>query len=141
MKKLAKLIFIVSFIFVINSTAWAKYVTLSGYLNLSGTIFVPSQNSYVSGYVNGWVSLKDTTGNYYTNNIYVNSYVGFFVNSNYVYTTTYPNAYFTVYNKDGKVVGNGYINQGIGVSGLISGNYVHLTGSSYISVSVNVNDD
>ncbi|MCX7641734.1 MAG: hypothetical protein N2Z20_03775 [Elusimicrobiales bacterium] len=139
-----KLIFIVTLaigISVFSSNVEAKYITLSGYLTLSGNIYVPSQNSYASGYVSGWVELRDYSGEYYTRNIYVNTYVSFWASSNYVYTTAYPYTYFTVYNKDGKAVGSGYINQGIGVSGFLSGNYVYLSGSSYISVSVNINED
>lgn len=124
-----------------NSKVEAKYVGLSGYLTLSGSIYVPSPNSYASGYVSGWVTLKDSSGEYTTGNIYVNAYVNFFASSNYIYTTAYPNTYFTVYNKKGKIVGSGWIRQGIGVSGFLSGNYVYLSGSSYITVYLNVAED
>lgn len=135
------LTFFVLFFLSLDAKLDAKYVTLSGYLTLNGNVYVPSQNSYASGYVNGWVSLRDSSGEYTTGNIYVNTHVGFWVSSNYVYTTAYPNTYFSVYNKEGKIVGSGYINQGIGVSGFLSGNYVYLNGSSYITVSVNVRED
>ncbi len=58
MKKIIFWLFIIFFAFL--PQAEAKYVTLVGYLNLSGNVYVPSQNSYASGYVSGWVSLKDS---------------------------------------------------------------------------------
>lgn len=48
---------------------------------------------------------------------------------------------FINYNKDGKVVGSGYMNQGVSVSGWISGNYTHLNGSGYVSMTVYINED
>jgi len=45
-----------------EETRESKSVMLSGYLSLSGSIYVPSQNSYASGYVNGWLSLRDSSG-------------------------------------------------------------------------------
>ncbi|MEF3280062.1 MAG: hypothetical protein K6357_03755 [Elusimicrobiota bacterium] len=124
-----------------NTASSGKSVTLSGYLSLSGLAYVPSNNSYVTAYLNGWLSMRDSSGNYYTNNTYLNVQVSFWASSNYVYTTAYPNTYLTVYNKEGKVVGSGYLNQGIGVSGWINGNYVNLNGSGYVSMTVYVNED
>ncbi len=117
-----------------------KYVTLSGYLSLSGSAYVPSNNSYVTAYLNGWVILRDSLGNYYTANTYVTATANFWASNNYVLTQAYPNTYITVYNKEGKAVGSGYLNQSIGVSGWINGNYVNLNGSGYVSISVYVND-
>lgn len=122
-----------------EETRESKSVMLSGYLSLSGSIYVPSQNSYASGYVNGWLSLRDSSGEYYTNNTYLNVYVGFFVNSNYVYVTAYPNQYLTVY-KNGKSVGSVYITQGVGLSGWLNGNFVNLNGSSYINQTAYVSE-
>lgn len=138
MKRIVVLFFVV--IAAMCASAQAKYITLSGYLNLSGTVYVPSQNSYASGYVSGSVTLRDGSG-YYTNNIYVNSHVSFWASSNYIYTYTYPNTCFSVYNKEGKYVGSGCLNQSIAVSGWLSGNYVYLSGYSNVSVSVNVNEE
>lgn len=125
---------------IANGEGSSKSVNLTGYLNLSGSIYVPNQNSYASGYVGGWLSLKDSTGKYYTNNTYINVNVNFYVNGSYVYVTVCPNQYLSVY-KEGKYVGSVYINQSVTLSGWISGNYVNLNGSSYISQFVYVNED
>lgn len=82
---------------VFASEKSSKSVTLTDYLNLSGSVYVPSNNSYVSGYVTGWLSMRDSSGGYYTNNTYVNANLSFWASSNYVYTIVYPNVYFTVY--------------------------------------------
>jgi len=132
------LVFLLSSNNSINSGE-SKYLRLSGYLSLSGNIYVPSQNSYASGYVSGWVSLKDSSGEYYTNSTYVNAYVSFWAGSNYVYVTAYPNQNLTVY-KNGKPVGSVYLSDGVPVSGWINGNYVYLSGSKYIMVSTYVNE-
>lgn len=125
---------------VIYLSAETKYITLSGYLTLSGTFYVPSKDSYVSGYVNGSVTLRDSSGNYHTNLIYVNSHVGFWASNNYIHTYTYPHECFSVYNKEGKYVGSGCLNESIGLSGWLNGNTVRLSGSSFITLSVTVNE-
>ncbi|MBP7795978.1 MAG: hypothetical protein KA059_04290 [Elusimicrobiales bacterium] len=118
-----------------------KTVTLSGYLNLSGTAHVPPNSINVTTYVTGWVSLRDSSGNYHTNNTYINTNVSFWINGNsYVSSIAYPNVYVTVYDKNGKSVGSGYINQGITVGGWLNGTYLNVSGSGNISVTVNVTE-
>ncbi|HOJ85594.1 MAG TPA: hypothetical protein PK103_05890 [Elusimicrobiales bacterium] len=131
---------VLSFNAIADGEVSSKSVNLTGYLNLSGSVYVPNQNSYASGYVGGWLSLKDSTGKYYTNNTYINVNVNFYVNGSYVYVTVYPNQYLSVY-KEGKYVGSVYINQSVSLSGWVSGNYVNLNGSSYISQFVYLSDE
>ena len=47
--------------------------------------------------IGGWLSLKGYSDKYYTEPRYINVYVSFFVNNNYVSITAYPNQYLTVY--------------------------------------------
>lgn|GEM_PF-3732446 len=118
-----------------------RYVSLSGYLTLNGSGFMPSGGGYTTIYVSGWVTLWDSSREYTTNSVYIDEPCSFWAKENqYISENVYINKSVPVY-KDGKYVGTANIYTSVRVSGWTSSNYINLQGGGYISASAYVDDE
>jgi len=117
------------------------FIQLQGYLTLNGNVWVPNNGCFVSTTMYGWLQMRDTSGNYQTNNEYVNVFISFWVNPNqYIFQTVFPNINVRVYDKTGKYVGSANTTGSISVSGWANSSFVNLNGSGYLSASLYVNE-
>ena len=122
-------------------TKTSTYVQVSGYvtLNGNGSIMMPN-GGFTTIYLNGWVTVRDSSGQITSNNSYVNIPVSMFIYPNqFVSQFVYPNISAQLY-KNGKYVGSTTLNGSINVTGFPSGSFVSLSGSGNISGSVYVDD-
>ncbi|HAH32769.1 MAG TPA: hypothetical protein DCL44_10695 [Elusimicrobia bacterium] len=117
-----------------------QYVQVSGYVNLNGNGWMPSNGGYTSVNLTGWGSFQDSTGKVTSNQAYITESASMWLYPNqYAYQTVYPNVYVQFY-KDGKPVGSTYLRGSISVSGWPSSSFVSLSGSGYLSGSIYVED-
>jgi hypothetical protein len=117
-----------------------QYISLSGYVNLRGSGFMPSNGGYMSVYMSGSFTMRDISSGVTTNNVYLNENVSFWANENqYISQSVYINKYVSLY-KDGRHVGSTNISGSISVSGWPSSNYVSLNGSGYLRGSFYLNE-
>ena len=117
-----------------------QYVSLSGYVNLRGSGFIPSNGGYMSLYMSGSFTMRDFSSGVTTNTVYLNENVSFWANENqYINQSVYINKYVSLY-KDGRYVGSTTISGSISVSGWPSGNYLNLNGSGYLRGSFYLNE-
>lgn len=123
-----------------GKTPKSQYVTLSDYVTLRGSGFIPQNGGYVTIYVSGWVQFRDSSGKYTTDRVYINERCSFWVRDNqYIREKVYVSETVSVY-KDGKYAGTLRINDTMYVSGWPSSNHVTLSGSGYLRASGYVSD-
>ncbi|MBU2530643.1 MAG: hypothetical protein KKD35_06355 [Elusimicrobia bacterium] len=109
-----------------------EYISLSDYVNLSGSGFLPSNGGYTTIYLTGWVTFRDMSGKITSNQVYMNERVSFWSKENqYISESVYVNKNIQLY-KDGAYVGSTYVSGSIRVSGWPSSNYIRLDGSGYL---------
>ncbi|PIU20066.1 MAG: hypothetical protein COT18_04205 [Elusimicrobia bacterium CG08_land_8_20_14_0_20_59_10] len=118
-----------------------RYVQVSGYVNLRGNGWMPTNGGYTSITLSGWATFRDGTGMVTSNNTYINVPASMWIYPNqYVFQTVRPNVYVQLY-KDGKMIGSTSMSGSISVSGWPgSSSYFSLSGSGYLSGSIYVED-
>lgn len=118
----------------------SQYISLSGYVSLRGSGFMPNNGGYTSIYMSGSFTMSDIYSGVTTNTVYLNENVSFWANENqYINQTVYITKYVSLY-KDGRYVGSTNISGSISVSGWPSSNYLNLNGSGYLRGSFYLNE-
>ncbi|MBI4656658.1 MAG: hypothetical protein HY746_07930 [Elusimicrobia bacterium] len=115
----------------------SQYVSVSGYVHLTGSGWVPGTNGgFTTVNMTGWATFRDSSGKVTSNNTYVNVLASMWIYPNqYVFQTVWPNVHVQFY-KDGKYVGSANMTGSISVSGWPTGSFVHLNGSGYLNGSL-----
>jgi hypothetical protein len=116
-----------------------SYVRVSGHVYFNGSGYVSHTPGYVSLHVNGSANICDSSGQVCSGYTTVSTWANVFVNGNYVSDWLRPNVSVSFY-KGGRYVGSGQISGSIPVSGFLNGDWVHLSGSGYLSGDVFVNE-
>ena len=118
----------------------SAYVTVSGYVSLTGNAFMPQNGGFTSVNMTGWATFSDNTGRITSNNTFVNVMASMWIYPNqYVFQTVWPNIYVQLY-RDGKYVGSTNMTGSVNVNGFPSSSFVYLNGSGYLNGSLYVED-
>ena len=118
----------------------SKYVTLRGFVSVSGQAFVSGQQGYVFITVTGDTQLQDNEGHYVSGMVTVSDSSGYYVSGNYLSGWPRPSATVTLY-KGGRYLGTIRVDGSIPVQGFNSGGWVRVSGSGWVQGSGYINDD
>ncbi len=109
----------------------SQYISVSAYVNLSGSGFLSSQGRASVSFTDR-VVFRDSSGQIASSRVYINERVSFWARDNHhVSQNVYINENVQLY-KNGKYIGSLYIRGTIRVSGWPSSNHIRLSGSGYL---------
>ncbi|MBI5202150.1 MAG: hypothetical protein HY925_11230 [Elusimicrobia bacterium] len=119
---------------VVKVKGTSKYVTLRGFVSVSGTAFVSNQTGYVFITVSGDTQLSDNSGHYVNGFVTVTDTSGYYVNGSYVSGWPRPSGMVTLY-QNGRYLGTIRVDGNIPVSGYNSGGWIRVSGSGWVEGS------
>ncbi|MDD5630323.1 MAG: hypothetical protein PHU21_14760 [Elusimicrobia bacterium] len=114
-------------------------VHISGYVSFNGSGFVSHTPGYASLNVSGSANLCDSSGQVCSGYTTITTWANLFVNGDFVNDWVRPYVNVSFY-KAGRYVGSAQLSGSVPVSGWVSGNWVHVSGSGYLSGSVLVTE-
>ena len=116
-----------------------KYITLRGFVSVSGQAYVSGQQGYVFITVSGDTQLQDNSGHYVNGFVTVSDSSGYYVSGNYISGWPRPSATVTLY-KGGRYLGTIRVDGSIPVQGYNSGGWGRVSGSGWVEGSGWIND-
>lgn len=117
----------------------SQYVRVSGDVRLDGSGYLPKGSRFVSVNLSGPTDIRDSSGRVRSGYTTVYYTASLFVNGSWVSDWARPSVYVSLY-REGRYIGQAHVDGTIHVSGYVSGDWVHVSGSGTLSGDVWVRD-